>query len=174
MDVLVIWKDGTKNVVSTSELRLIRSSEFVVGASVKMKYDNIWYYGKIIATENDNTVYSETSHVSNLSKNEHSDNSTDEEEPLPVIKNKLGKIKRNYEEWDTSDEEPLVRLKENNNYVQSCEVQSCKREVFSSCHRCYILLCWEHFIEDVGEGDECKHYNQVVLSNIGYLLQSFN
>lgn len=29
-----------------------------------------------------------------------------------------------------------------------CEVLNCKKEVFSSCHRCSILLCWDHFIED--------------------------
>lgn len=34
-------------------------------------------------------------------------------------------------------------------YVQTCEVDSCKKEVFSSCFRCSILLCWEHFEEEV-------------------------
>lgn len=26
-----------------------------------------------------------------------------------------------------------------------CEVRKCKKEVFSACHRCNILLCWPHF-----------------------------
>ncbi|KAG5864146.1 hypothetical protein JTB14_022010 [Gonioctena quinquepunctata] len=30
-------------------------------------------------------------------------------------------------------------------YRAICEVYKCKREVFSSCHRCLILLCFDHF-----------------------------
>ncbi|KAG5869052.1 hypothetical protein JTB14_001403 [Gonioctena quinquepunctata] len=30
-------------------------------------------------------------------------------------------------------------------YRATCEVYKCKREVFSSCHRCLILLCFDHF-----------------------------
>lgn len=43
-------------------------------------------------------------------------------------------------------------------YVQCCEVPNCKGEVFSSCFRCQILLCWDHFIEDLPTCD--KHRNQ--------------
>ena len=32
-------------------------------------------------------------------------------------------------------------------YIQSCEAPHCKREVFSSCHICLKLLCYEHFEE---------------------------
>ncbi|KAG5898989.1 hypothetical protein JTB14_004708 [Gonioctena quinquepunctata] len=30
-------------------------------------------------------------------------------------------------------------------YRATCEVYKCKREVFSSCHRCLILLCFDHY-----------------------------
>lgn len=30
-------------------------------------------------------------------------------------------------------------------YKTNCEVKGCNDEVFSSCHICLILLCWEHF-----------------------------
>ncbi|KAG5883085.1 hypothetical protein JTB14_003196 [Gonioctena quinquepunctata] len=30
-------------------------------------------------------------------------------------------------------------------YRATCEVYKCKREVFSYCHRCLILLCFDHF-----------------------------
>ncbi|CAG9766085.1 unnamed protein product [Ceutorhynchus assimilis] len=38
--------------------------------------------------------------------------------------------------------------REDPTYVQSCEVPRCKQEVWSSCHRCLILLCWDHFREE--------------------------
>lgn len=33
-------------------------------------------------------------------------------------------------------------------YRQTCEVLHCKAEVFSSCFRCTILMCWKHFQAD--------------------------
>nr|CAI5834425.1 unnamed protein product [Callosobruchus analis] len=29
-----------------------------------------------------------------------------------------------------------------------CEVRGCTEEVCSSCYRCSILLCWNHFLDD--------------------------
>lgn len=41
---------------------------------------------------------------------------------------------------DNSDEDPT--------YVQTCELQFCKEEVFSACPHCLKLLCWNHFSND--------------------------
>lgn len=39
---------------------------------------------------------------------------------------------------------------------QVCEASDCQDEVFSSCHRCNILLCYNHFIGDDGS---CHAHN---------------
>lgn len=38
-------------------------------------------------------------------------------------------------------------------YVQACEAKRCKGEVFSACHICQKLLCYDHFLE---YGDSCE------------------
>lgn len=43
--------------------------------------------------------------------------------------------------------------REDPTYVQSCEVPCCKQEVFSSSHRCLIMLCWDHFQDDLENCD---------------------
>lgn len=35
-----------------------------------------------------------------------------------------------------------------NDQKQTCEVVGCQKEVFSSCFRCLILQCWDHFVND--------------------------
>lgn len=79
---------------------------------------------------------------------------------IDVIENQL-RQKENFESTvssppesidDSSDEEPFANIelsdREDRTYVQTCEVPRCKAEVFSSCFRCSILLCWKHFSED--------------------------
>lgn len=44
---------------------------------------------------------------------------------------------------------------------QTCEERKCSEEVFSSCHRCYILLCYNHFIEDTEDCIEHENLNQI-------------
>ncbi|KAG5887536.1 hypothetical protein JTB14_013806 [Gonioctena quinquepunctata] len=50
MDVLVRWRDGTKNIVSSSELK-ITSRILKVGSKVKMLYKKKWYSGVVIDME---------------------------------------------------------------------------------------------------------------------------
>lgn len=53
MDVLVMWEEETKNIVDSRELKLNGSKSFSVGCHVKMLYDGIWYKGKVIAVEDE-------------------------------------------------------------------------------------------------------------------------
>lgn len=51
-DVLVQWKDGTRNVVRSSELSGVKlNATFKEGLQVKMFYKTKWYYGKVLAVE---------------------------------------------------------------------------------------------------------------------------
>jgi len=52
MDVLVQWKNGSKNVVCSSELKNIKNNKKLeIGSEVKMLYKNKWYIGKVIDME---------------------------------------------------------------------------------------------------------------------------
>lgn len=46
-------------------------------------------------------------------------------------------------------------------HEQSCEVSGCKKEVFSACHKCLILQCWDHFIDDT----PCLNHNKKKLNS---------
>lgn len=45
---------------------------------------------------------------------------------------------------------------EDPDYYPTCEASGCKKEVWSSCHKCLILLCWDHFIND----SPCEVHNR--------------
>lgn len=47
-------------------------------------------------------------------------------------------------ELSDSDDDPLYVP---DNVVKACEVSDCKKEVFSCCHICSNLLCYDHFID---------------------------
>lgn len=51
MDVLVRWKNGTHNVVDSSELKTVNCKEIKLGCSVKMLYKRRWYYGTVLDVE---------------------------------------------------------------------------------------------------------------------------
>lgn len=53
MDQLVLWNDGSKNVVDAKELVSAYKSENILktGCKVKMYYRQRWYYGEILDTE---------------------------------------------------------------------------------------------------------------------------
>lgn len=51
MDVLVLWSDGTKNVVCSRELKTYKNKPITVGCTVKMLYEKLWYKGKVVAVE---------------------------------------------------------------------------------------------------------------------------
>ncbi|CAG9768645.1 unnamed protein product [Ceutorhynchus assimilis] len=52
MDVLVLWEDGSRNVVSSNELKTDKYKRFKVGNKVHMKYNRKWYHGIILDVEN--------------------------------------------------------------------------------------------------------------------------
>lgn len=51
MDVLVLWEDGSKNVVSSNEVKTDKYKRFKVGNNVRMKYNRKWYHGIILDVE---------------------------------------------------------------------------------------------------------------------------
>ncbi|CAH1986035.1 unnamed protein product, partial [Acanthoscelides obtectus] len=52
---------------------------------------------------------------------------------------------------------------EDPDYHQTCEVKSCKGDVFSSCFQCSILLCWKHFEDDTLS---CQDGHRTVQSSV--------
>lgn len=174
MDVLVVWKDNSKNVVSTNDLvSLDKQKQFGVGAKIKMIYDKIWYYGTIIATENeelDDEAGLEHSHTNYTSSESEND------EPLK---------KRQSREWNLSDDEPLINLKNASLQGSStdlehkkdiynegdnsgiCQVTNCNKEVWCACHRCLFLICWDHFEDNNSciEHNFNREYPQIENSN---------
>ncbi|CAH1981895.1 unnamed protein product [Acanthoscelides obtectus] len=51
MDVLVLWADGTRNVVDSGELKLIGCKTLSIGCKVKMLYEGKWYSEEVRAVE---------------------------------------------------------------------------------------------------------------------------
>lgn len=77
MDVLVLWTDGTQNVVASTELIIGKRKRMTVGSKVKMYYEKKWYTGTILAVEAEDN-----------SESESSDNS--EDIPLSKLREKVG------------------------------------------------------------------------------------
>lgn len=197
------WIDGSKNVVSASELKTVNCKEIRVGCKVKMLYGKRWYYGKAVAIEYLDRVASEenvnnfcSNHPIDKSTFEYQNDVTDSDEDVPLAKLKqfynLGPASNNNSDEDVSfsKQKQLDNLgNESNNkdindnlYMQQnsandllepndtylsidnddsdadptvcCEVRYCKKEVFSACPYCDILLCFQHFNEDLRN---CNH-----------------
>lgn len=52
MDVLIVWEDWTLNFFRSDELLPVQPAvKFKPGVEVKMFYDGIWYYRRIIERE---------------------------------------------------------------------------------------------------------------------------
>ena len=47
-------------------------------------------------------------------------------------------------------------------FKQTCEVRCCKKEVWAACHKCLILVCWEHFNEEV---ESCNDHGSIKKAN---------
>lgn len=96
MDVLVLWKDGSKNIVNSKELKTVkRPNKINVGSEVKMFYVKKWYYGTVLDIEN------------TLSNNIDSGSSDEDEVPLA----KLRKL-------PDSDDLPVSTIVNNNNPLE--------------------------------------------------------
>ncbi|KAG5876383.1 hypothetical protein JTB14_022653 [Gonioctena quinquepunctata] len=196
MDVLVRWRDGTKNIVSSSELE-ITSRILKVGSKVKMLYRKKWYSGVVIDMEDnvaaewsseDDVPLTNFSNVlinsktllhynigfrkeisfNDLKNNKDTTNQIGissagaetmmESKPIPVIEITddfvVEAIDAEHNETvspshsiDMSLSDPFSGYDSDADppYRATCEVYECKREVFSSCHRCLILLSFDHF-----------------------------
>lgn len=94
MDVLVQWKDGTKNIVRYNELKSAsRNQKIEVGSRVKMFYINKWYKGVVLDMETEKIL-----------------NSDDSEDNLPLAE--VAKLlKKTCTDSDDSDDRPLQQLK---------------------------------------------------------------
>ncbi|CAB3224105.1 unnamed protein product [Arctia plantaginis] len=58
-------------------------------------------------------------------------------------------LQDNIEDSVTSTNAAQIFAVEDEYIVQSCEVNECVENVFSSCLRCSILLCWNHFDNNI-------------------------
>lgn len=146
MDVLVQWRDNSKNVVAANELQTVNCKNLTVGCSVKMCYVKKWYYGKVL----DIQTVSEDSHsfdseddvpLANLKQTQNTINLKETERTNPI--DSCDDISE-FPIYDSDDDPPFG----------ICEAHKCTGEVFAACHRCEVLLCFRHFIE---ERDSCEH-----------------
>lgn len=177
MDVLVLWKDGTINVVSSNEL-MFRGS-LKKGTRVKMLYENVWYSGKIIDTEYEISEKSDSSEDETLAQvrakilNQHEnalgnnlpltetgspftnqhENALGNNLPLaeagcPFTNQQENNEMEVVEELNSNSEKEYYDSDVDPPYAARCEAHQCKKGVFSSCHRCMILLCYNHFMSN--------------------------
>lgn len=66
-----VWKDGSKNIVNSKELKTVkRPNKIKVGSEVKMFYVKKWYYGTVLDIENtlSNNIDSDSSDEVPLAK----------------------------------------------------------------------------------------------------------
>ncbi|CAH1126521.1 unnamed protein product [Ceutorhynchus assimilis] len=167
------WNAGSKNVVYSSELKATRPIR--EGSSVKMLYHRKWYSETdIIESDDSNNIpLSEirqkvkSTHVCSNNNNEYSEG---DNIPLHQLTTKTNELVQssttNLLEVNNHhlDESPVTSPEydlDQDPPFGICEARKCKGEVFSSCHVCNILLCWEHFIADT---DKCLHFGHGVKS----------
>lgn len=165
MDALVLWDDGTKNVVDISELVTYKSQTIAVGQRVRMFFEKKWYWGRVLAVETmedsssdpeDNIPLNELKQIwsvkddevplSTLIKETFSVITPEEEISVPEANMSHSPQSRSPSPIYDSDADPPWGV---------CEVAKCRGQVWSSCHRCLILLCWQHFLEDP---DTCSEH----------------
>ncbi|KAG5865689.1 hypothetical protein JTB14_032579 [Gonioctena quinquepunctata] len=197
MDVPVRWRDGTKNIVSSSELK-ITSRILKVGSKDKMLYKKKWYSGVVIDMEEnvaaewsseDDVPLTNFSNVLKNSKTLQHNNIVGaetmmEREPIPEIEITddfvVEAIDAQHNETvspshsiDMSLSDPFSGYDSDADppYRATCEVYKCKREVFSSCHRCLILLCFDHFENYY---DSCNDHSSKKARNKIFLNESTN
>ncbi|CAG9827386.1 unnamed protein product [Diabrotica balteata] len=117
-----------------------------------MLHNERWYFGIILDMKGycGGSSSEENEPLTNTEIGSESDNTDNSE------KNN----KKSSDHLNNGDPYSDIDLSDTNDptYTQCCEVPKCKGEVFSSCFRCQILLCWNHFMEDLPTCD--KHRNQ--------------
>ncbi|XP_072391866.1 uncharacterized protein [Diabrotica undecimpunctata] len=153
MEVLVQWRDRSICLVCTNKLEVVNKDDtFKNGTRVKMLHNERWYFGIILDMKGycGGSSSEENEPLTNTEIGSESDNTDNSE------KNN----KKSSDHLNNGDPYSDIDLSDTNDptYTQCCEVPKCKGEVFSSCFRCQILLCWNHFMEDLPTCD--KHRNQ--------------
>ncbi|KAG5872826.1 hypothetical protein JTB14_023906 [Gonioctena quinquepunctata] len=127
MDVLVRWRDGTKNIVPSSELK-ITSRILKVGSKVKMLYKKKWYSGVVIdMEENVAAEWSSEDDVpltnfSNVLKNSKTlqHNNIEHNETVSPSHSMDMSLSDPFSGYDSDADPP---------YRGTCEVYKCKRDV---------------------------------------------
>lgn len=108
-DVIVKWQDGSKNCVSTKDIKSAKKGQNNVnrvGAKIKMLYKNKWYYGTVVVTEVDsqhNQVPNQSQQSSNAAN--FSEFSSDDDQPLSNLKTNLDETASNKEDPFYDDED---------------------------------------------------------------------
>lgn len=169
MDVLVLWEDGSQNVVSSNELKTVKCKRICVGKNVKMLYDQKWYTGTVLAiedlSENDDTNSEDSISLADLRQQLKTKKVCVDEDILENIP--LSKLQRvtmqkpvseDYENCENNFSDPsdsAVYDSDEDPTFGICEIRQCKKEVFAACHRCQNLVCFDHFNDSV-----CIHHNR--------------
>ncbi|CAG9764324.1 unnamed protein product [Ceutorhynchus assimilis] len=127
MNVLVKWCDGTENIVLSSQIQLVNKSEsFEKGAKIKMywKPEKQWYFGVVIEIEKDSLSSSDSeSKLSLKILRKNSDNSSDDDIPLQLIKQELAitAVCQNFTEvmnkTDLSNTSNIIEVDQRNNVL---------------------------------------------------------
>lgn len=86
MDVLVLWDDGTKNVVASTDLKTVKCKQIKVGNKVRMRWNKKWYYGTVLDKENVVGANSESS--------------SDDDVVLSKIAEEIKKKKMKFKDWN--------------------------------------------------------------------------
>lgn len=191
MDVLVTWKDGTQNVVSTRELLPInKRDKITLGTKVKMWYGQRWWYGTVTVIEALESSSSEDEPLSSYVLKEHAKNCYEYvncynpilttcaectaflctehyengascsnhvvQKSTPEIAHDCSFSNLEQNLFDTRIEDTFTSTR--HEYQKLCEYSICTEEVFSACHRCSCLLCYNHFINDCSN---CEHHQNL-------------
>ncbi|KAL1492336.1 hypothetical protein ABEB36_010597 [Hypothenemus hampei] len=137
-----------------------------------MFYEKKWYNGKVILTECDinicdehNSDYVPVDIISDV------ESFTDSSENIPLAQMKAKQLsdfasdrKIAIPEPVNENEirhEPVYDLDIDPPNTTTCEYYQCKAEVWSSCHRCLILLYFDHFMDN----PHCDYHTTYVAKN---------
>lgn len=121
MDVLVLWKDGSKNIVDIKELKNVkRNNKIKLGSKVKMFYVKKWFYGTVLDI------------CDKLNKNIVSDNS-DDDVPLAKLRKKESPLENDI------DNVPLSKFFNNKNQFNVAKGKLSILETVNSISTLYMF-----------------------------------
>ena len=80
-----------------------------------------------------------------------------DDENIPLIQ--LQRKRKLSEDSSLSSEDIYDSDRDPEYNVGACEVRFCKGEVWAACHMCEILVCWDHFMEEI---TSCKQHGKIL------------